>query len=79
MIKDIFMIVLLMLSFKKKSNLSFVHGHCGTGKTFLWNTIMNRIRSKELIVLVVASYGILLHCYYLVVEKPPQDLKLHLM
>uniref|UniRef100_A0A6N2MX53 ATP-dependent DNA helicase n=1 Tax=Salix viminalis TaxID=40686 RepID=A0A6N2MX53_SALVM len=44
--------------FDKKQALIFVHGHGGTGKTFLWHTIINRIRSKGLIVLVVASFGI---------------------
>uniref|UniRef100_A0A6N2MNQ0 ATP-dependent DNA helicase n=1 Tax=Salix viminalis TaxID=40686 RepID=A0A6N2MNQ0_SALVM len=30
----------------------------GTGKTFLWHTIINRVRSESLIVLAVASSGI---------------------
>uniref|UniRef100_A0A6N2NFY9 ATP-dependent DNA helicase n=1 Tax=Salix viminalis TaxID=40686 RepID=A0A6N2NFY9_SALVM len=36
----------------------FVHGHGGTSKTFLWNIIINRVRSESLIVLVVTSFGI---------------------
>ena len=36
----------------------FVYGHGGTGKTFLWNTIINGIRSEGKIVLAVASSGI---------------------
>ncbi|XP_039138709.1 uncharacterized protein LOC120276027 [Dioscorea cayenensis subsp. rotundata] len=36
----------------------FVYGHGGTGKTFLWNTIINGIRTEGKIVLAVASSGI---------------------
>ncbi|WOG82315.1 hypothetical protein DCAR_0101478 [Daucus carota subsp. sativus] len=42
----------------KKGDLFFVYGHGGTGKTFLWKTIINKLRSEEKIVLVVASSGI---------------------
>ena len=52
------MIQLFQLSLKKKQSLIFVHGHGGTGKTFLWHTIINRIRSEGLVVLAVASSGI---------------------
>ena len=38
--------------------LFFVHGHGGTGKTFLWTTIIAKIRSQNQIVLAVASSGI---------------------
>ncbi|CAN6556225.1 unnamed protein product [Malus baccata var. baccata] len=41
-----------------RSGLFFVHGHGGTGKTFLWTTIITRIRSQNQIVLAVASFGI---------------------
>nr|XP_028954994.1 uncharacterized protein LOC114823729 [Malus domestica] len=41
-----------------RSGLFFVHGHGGTGKTFLWTTIITRIRSQNQIVLAVASSGI---------------------
>uniref|UniRef100_A0A6N2NLJ3 ATP-dependent DNA helicase n=1 Tax=Salix viminalis TaxID=40686 RepID=A0A6N2NLJ3_SALVM len=44
--------------FAKKQALVFVHGHGGTGKTFLWHTIINRVRFESLIVLAVASSGI---------------------
>uniref|UniRef100_A0A6N2NAH5 ATP-dependent DNA helicase n=1 Tax=Salix viminalis TaxID=40686 RepID=A0A6N2NAH5_SALVM len=44
--------------FAQKQALVFVHGHGGTGKTFLWHTIINRVRSESLIVLAVASSGI---------------------
>ncbi|XP_034903514.2 uncharacterized protein [Populus alba] len=43
---------------EKRQELIFVHGHGGTGKTFLWHTIINRLRSDGLIVLVVSSSGI---------------------
>nr|XP_017234917.1 PREDICTED: uncharacterized protein LOC108208855 isoform X2 [Daucus carota subsp. sativus] len=36
----------------------FVYGHGGTGKTFLWSTIISKLRSEGLIVLAVASSGI---------------------
>ncbi|KAJ9552121.1 hypothetical protein OSB04_016166 [Centaurea solstitialis] len=39
-------------------DLIFVYGHGGTGKTFLWRTIINSLRSHGKIVLVVASSGI---------------------
>ena len=38
--------------------LVFVYGHGGTGKTFLWKTIINKLRSEGKIVLAVASSGI---------------------
>ncbi|XP_070681733.1 uncharacterized protein [Malus domestica] len=41
-----------------KFGLFFVHGHGGTCKTFLWTTIIARIRSQNQIVLAVASSGI---------------------
>uniref|UniRef100_A0A0E0C530 ATP-dependent DNA helicase n=1 Tax=Oryza meridionalis TaxID=40149 RepID=A0A0E0C530_9ORYZ len=36
----------------------FVSGHGGTGKTFLWNTIIAKLRSQNKIVLAVASSGV---------------------
>lgn len=36
----------------------FVHGFGGTGKTFLWNTLLNTVRSTRKIALAVASSGI---------------------
>ena len=41
-----------------QQQLVFVYGHGGTGKTFLWKTIINRLRSEGKIVLAVASSGI---------------------
>ncbi|KAD4981775.1 hypothetical protein E3N88_18446 [Mikania micrantha] len=38
--------------------LAFVYGHGGTGKTFLWTTIICALRSKGKIVLAVAASGI---------------------
>ncbi|KAL4589251.1 hypothetical protein LXL04_002157 [Taraxacum kok-saghyz] len=38
--------------------LIFVQGHGGTGKTYLWNTIISKIRSDSKIVLAVATSGI---------------------
>lgn len=43
---------------EKEGGLYFVYGHGGTGKTFLWKTIISSLRSKEKIVLAVASSGI---------------------
>lgn len=42
----------------KESNFFFVSGHGGTGKTFLWNTIVSFLRAKKEIVLTVASSGV---------------------
>ncbi|CAI0455114.1 unnamed protein product [Linum tenue] len=36
----------------------FLYGHGGTGKTYLYNTIVAKLRSQQKIVLVVASSGI---------------------
>ncbi|XP_035835198.1 ATP-dependent DNA helicase pif1-like [Helianthus annuus] len=42
----------------KTQLLLFVYGHGGTGKTFLWNTIISFFRSIGKIVLAVAASGI---------------------
>ena len=36
----------------------FVSGHGGTGKTFLWNTIVSYLRAQKRIVLTVATSGV---------------------
>ena len=41
----------------KKGNFYFVYGPGGTGKTFLYKTIISRLRSERMIVLAVASSG----------------------
>ncbi|XP_010497251.1 PREDICTED: uncharacterized protein LOC104774316, partial [Camelina sativa] len=43
---------------EKKGKLFFVYGPGGTGKTFLYKTIISRLRSEKKIVLPVASSGI---------------------
>ncbi|CAN1825642.1 ATP-dependent DNA helicase pif1 [Linum perenne] len=43
---------------KNQGKFFFLHGHGGTGKTFMYNCIISKIRSKGKIVLVVASSGI---------------------
>ena len=43
---------------KKRGGLFFIYGHGGTGKTYLYKTIIASLRSKKHIVLVVASSGI---------------------
>ncbi|PWA70214.1 hypothetical protein CTI12_AA291210 [Artemisia annua] len=43
---------------KQKGNFYFVYGPRGTGKTFSYKTIISRLRSERMIVLVVASSGI---------------------
>ncbi|KAJ0254528.1 Helitron helicase-like domain-containing protein, partial [Hirschfeldia incana] len=43
---------------KKDGKLFFVQGAGGTGKTFLYQTIISRLRSRKQIVLPVASSGI---------------------
>ncbi|XP_049387184.1 uncharacterized protein LOC125851434 [Solanum stenotomum] len=42
----------------EEGKLFFIHGHGGTGKTFLWNTIISKIISQSKIVLPVATSGI---------------------
>ncbi|GKC64887.1 DNA helicase [Tanacetum coccineum] len=42
----------------KQQELIFVYVHGGTGKTFLWKTIINTLRSEGKIMLNVASSGI---------------------
>jgi superfamily II DNA or RNA helicase len=39
-------------------NIFFVNAHGGTGKTFLWNTIIAYLRAQRKIVLTVASSGV---------------------
>jgi hypothetical protein len=43
---------------KKEGKLFFVYGSGGTGKTFVWTTLMSRLRDQGKIVLVVASLRI---------------------
>ncbi|XP_056846344.1 uncharacterized protein LOC130497505 [Raphanus sativus] len=43
---------------KRDGKLFFVYGACGTDKTFLYQTIILRIRSRKQIVMPVASFGI---------------------
>jgi RecG-like helicase len=42
----------------KEGKLFFVYGSGGTGKTFVWTTLLSRLRGQGKIVLVVASSGI---------------------
>lgn len=41
-----------------KPGFFFVSGHGGTGKTFLWNAMIAKLRSQNKIVLAVASSGV---------------------
>jgi hypothetical protein len=41
-----------------KGGFFFVYGHGGTGKTYLWRTLICRLRSEGKIVIAVASSGI---------------------
>lgn len=43
---------------KKKGGLFFVYGSGGCGKTYLWRTLISKLRSESKIVLPVASSGI---------------------
>ena len=47
-----------------KSRFYFVSGHGGTGKTFLWNSIVSYLRAQKKIVLTVASSGVAWHLCY---------------
>ena len=42
----------------KRGGIFFVYGHGGTGKTYLYRTILSGIRSKGKISLAIASSGI---------------------
>jgi hypothetical protein len=42
----------------KEGKLFFVYGSGGTGKTFVWTTLLSRLRGQGKIVLAVASSGI---------------------
>jgi DNA replication protein DnaC len=42
----------------KNGKLFFVYGSGGIGKTFVWTTLLSRLRGQGKIVLVVASSGI---------------------
>ncbi|XP_020080716.1 ATP-dependent DNA helicase PIF1-like [Ananas comosus] len=44
--------------YENKGGVFFVYGHGGTGKTYLWRTIIAKLRSESKIVLAVASSGI---------------------
>ena len=43
---------------KKLGGFFFVYGYGGTGKTFLWNTLLSSIRRRGKIALAVPSSGI---------------------
>nr|GEU70813.1 DNA helicase [Tanacetum cinerariifolium] len=47
--------IIMNVDTNNRQELIFVYGHGGTGKTFLWKTIISSLRSKGKIVLAVAS------------------------
>ncbi|GJX03276.1 DNA helicase [Tanacetum coccineum] len=47
--------MVLRVANENKQEMIFVYGHGGTGKTFLWRTLINTMRSEGKIVLAVAS------------------------
>nr|GEY07927.1 DNA helicase [Tanacetum cinerariifolium] len=50
--------LILNACFNNEQQLVFVYGHGGTGKTFLWKSILYTLRCERKIFLVIASYGI---------------------
>ncbi|XP_071726987.1 uncharacterized protein [Rutidosis leptorrhynchoides] len=48
----------IMVVTKKTGGLFFLYGPGSTGKTFVYNTILTKLRSEKMIVLAVASSGI---------------------
>ncbi|KAM6543032.1 hypothetical protein CsatB_007479 [Cannabis sativa] len=48
----------ILQSVENEGHLFFICGHGGTGKTFLWNTLITKLRSESKIVLPVATSGI---------------------
>nr|GFA23483.1 DNA helicase [Tanacetum cinerariifolium] len=55
--RNIFNLIIHAVAIKIQK-LIFVYGHGGTGKTFLWKTIIYALRGEGKIVLAVASFGI---------------------
>jgi putative protein kinase ArgK-like GTPase of G3E family len=50
--------IILNVVTNKDDKLFFVYGSGGTGKTFVWTTLLSRLREQGKIVFVVASSGI---------------------
>jgi len=50
--------IILNVVINKEGKLFFVYDSGGTGKTFVWTTLLSRLRGQGKIVLVVASSGI---------------------
>ena len=50
--------VVLQSVYENSGHCFFVYGYGGTGKTFLWNVLISRLRSEKHIVLAVASSGV---------------------
>nr|GFA33465.1 helitron helicase-like domain-containing protein [Tanacetum cinerariifolium] len=57
-IQDLYMNDPELKANESKQEMIFVYDHGETGKTFLWRTLINAMRSEGKIVLVVASSGI---------------------
>nr|GEU52936.1 hypothetical protein CTI12_AA123990 [Tanacetum cinerariifolium] len=49
-----------------RGQFCFIYGPGGTGKTFLYQTIIARLRSEQMIVLFVSSSGITAHCRFVI-------------
>jgi KaiC/GvpD/RAD55 family RecA-like ATPase len=47
--------IILNVVTNKKGKLFFVYGSNGTGKTFVWTTLLSRLQRQGKIVLIVAS------------------------
>jgi hypothetical protein len=50
--------IMLAVNIKDRNNCFFLDGPAGSGKTFLYNTLMSVLRGKEKVVIPVASTGI---------------------
>jgi hypothetical protein len=50
--------VVIQSVYDKTGECFFMYGYGGTGKTFLWNAIISRLRLEKLIVLALASSGV---------------------
>ncbi|KAK1369679.1 ATP-dependent DNA helicase [Heracleum sosnowskyi] len=58
--------------YNKRGNVFFVYGSGGCGKTFLWRTIIARLRSEMKIVLRLLQHqGLQLFCYQEVEQHIP--------
>ncbi len=70
--------IILNVVIKKEGKLFFVYGSGGTGKTFVWTTLLSHLQGQGKIVLIVASLGIASLLLW-AAELPIQDSRFQLI